>query len=112
MLRPFLARAGTFDEAFPSLKDALLKYEEHDYDGTSRSSVHSLRDDGRKLRCRNPKCHDGGYDIQQEVQLMLLTGEISKKLERHCPGWETRPKHSIGDDCTRRISGVLELKTR
>jgi hypothetical protein len=110
--RPFLARAGTFDEAFPSLEDAILKYQVLDYDGLGPALVHSLRGDGPKLTCKNPKCHEGGYGVEHEVRLMILICATSKEIEMHCPGWETKPKHSIGDACTRSIRGVLELKTR
>lgn len=112
-LKPYLAQeVDSFKKAFPALQDAVLKYEESDFSGPIMNSVHSVSNGGPTLRCSNPQCHEGGYNLHYLIRLMLLMDVTSKEISLRCRGWERKPKHSIGNDCLSSVSGTLELKPK
>jgi hypothetical protein len=65
--RIFAPPTASFEEAFPTLENAVLWYTEFEYGGpTGRKSTFTLQEEGGLLRCTNPRCYRGGYEIDAE----------------------------------------------
>src|SRR5438105_4582632 len=98
-----------FDDAFPTLSDGLIEYsqsgntashssprkEEHTFDRST-----SLRGSGGLIRCENPHCYRGGFEIDHDVHDMVRAKLVSKEFTTMCPGDEGSPKgRNIGRKC-------------
>lgn len=105
-----LPNGWEFSKEYPLLADAVLIYEEFDFSGLVRAGVHRLRRHGHQLECSNSRCHEGGYDLRPQIELMMsLMPNRTKPVRMQCEGWETKSRHSIGNVCTGSIEGTLEL---
>lgn len=95
-----------FRNAFPTVADAVLIYEEFDFTGPILAGVHSVRRRGHIMACSNPRCHDGGYDLRPEIAMVLTRmNRLSCDVHLQCNGWETKPKRSTANICTGSIEG-------
>jgi hypothetical protein len=105
-----------FDEAFPDLEDAIVEWEETGagLDEWSRGPhTVSLRHRGGLLRCSNPLCRRGGFEVDLEVSLLRMKHETEKAGELWRPGDEGSPKgRRMGRRCLNRIKYKLTLKYR
>ena len=106
--RIFLGKAyDAFKEAFPQVKSIQLEYTEHGHLGTLKPCVsekHFLTEKtiSGVIRCSNPSCQDGGYEIDLRLAIDVFhkkkkeqTGIIScggytkkgKRAGRNCPNF-------------------------
>lgn len=109
--RVFAPATSNFSEAFPMLEDALFRYTEYDFGNEEPCGVFSLRRDGGLLRCRNPRCERGGYEIDHEVHLMMHSNLTERQVNLHCRGDEGTPKgHRRGKSCPRSVKGTITIK--
>ena len=109
----FIPPTRFFDEAFPTLEDAVLRFQEFEYgEPTRRRGIFSLRREGSGiLRCGNSLCHRGGYEIDREVHKMLEEKLTEKQIELSCRGDEGTPKGKRkGRSCAFSIEGKITLK--
>lgn len=105
-----LPNGWEFSKAYPMLADAVFIFEEFDFSGLVRAGVHSLRRQGLQVDCSNPHCHEGGYDLRPEIDLMLFRDlRRTKLICLQCEGWETKPTRSPTNVCTGCMEGTLEL---
>ena len=107
-----------FEAAFPTLEDAIFEYEVYDFgneqpnpyaQGSSSTRWFRMASNGGLLRCENPRCQRGGYEIDVEVMKMLAEGVIEKGVTLRCPGDEGTPKRSRGDSCLYSVRGKIKL---
>lgn len=109
----FSGSGWEFKNAYPALADAVLIYEEFDFSGLVRAGVHSVRRHGHRVDCSNAHCHEGGYDLLPEIELMMsLDPRRSKPVRMQCDGWETKPARGPMNVCTGCLEGTLELHIR
>jgi hypothetical protein len=117
--RLFSTPFNQFNAAFPTLEDVLFEYVVHDY-GRLQTDGHddtgkrrfNLRQRGGLLACWNPRCHRGGYELDQEVFTMLREGVTDKEVALRCPGDEGTPKAHRGRTCSYSVVGNLTLILR
>ena len=69
-LRRFLATESSFSEAHPTIQAAKMSYVMSDYGSEVREGFWTP-DDDPKIRCLNPLCQRGGFDIGREIQMMI-----------------------------------------
>lgn len=103
---------GSFEEAFPELEVAKVKYTEFSHGTEKRTSTHDLKYEGGLLECANDRCHRGGYQLDREVRRMIREGLTEKKLQMHCPGDEGTPKLRRGRRCSRKIIGIIKIELK
>ena len=75
------------EEAFPQLEEALIEYretgdgvfEKHPYiDPTVYTKPHQVREP--LMRCSNPRCERGGYEIDREILNMTLSKAVHREF--------------------------------
>lgn len=94
-----------FEEAFPTLQDVTVEcYEVGKGDNVqyvmgrdapasyTYGPPRSFRSSGGLLRCSNPLCNRGGYEIDLDFHDMVQRKLIQKEFIRGCPGDEGSPK--------------------
>lgn len=61
------------------------------------------------MRCINPRCERGGFEIDREILNMTLSNANAAEILIHCPGDEGTPKdRKTGDSC----ENILHLRLR
>jgi hypothetical protein len=109
--KPFLGETPDFDKAFPELKDAIIAVVESDFGNSPREVRWSLRNNGPKMRCSNPRCKRGGYDFEYEVRMMMYTKDRERAIRISCPGDEGSPMgRRVGRECDFLIKGTIKLQ--
>jgi hypothetical protein len=104
----------TFDKALPALEDVIIEYSEGSTvgrvrDGSYRSRT-SVRNSGGQLRCSNPACRRGGYELDFDIHDMVRNKLVSKRFVKHCPGDEGSPKgRRPGRTCLNSMDGRITL---
>lgn len=106
MSKPFLGgEPTTFTELYPSVKSLILTGIEHgDYTESSiipynqRGRIHYTASTlPRVIPCSNPKCKQGGYDLQWIIDSIVSLGEPSYINVFSCNGHEgTSKERKIG----------------
>jgi hypothetical protein len=98
----------------PQQEDVVLVYEEFDAGfpvkvGSFSRRSFSPKEQGRMLRCGNPRCYRGGYDIGMVGTPGPDRPEIPVDL--HCEGDEGTPGgRKLGESCLRSIKGTLRIE--
>jgi hypothetical protein len=88
---PFLGETSDRNKAFPGIKELRVKVTQDLYgtyckESWQRESAYSKASIPRYERCKNPRCQQGGLDLQQIVGF----GEGEHTF--HCNGHEGTPK--------------------
>lgn len=66
---------------------------------------------GRKIRCANPKCRRGGFDIFHNISEMVYEKLTTKEFIMLCSGDEGSPKGTrLGQNCLNTLHYRLTLK--
>ncbi|MFA5929281.1 MAG: hypothetical protein WC861_00185 [Candidatus Micrarchaeia archaeon] len=111
----------TFDKAFPALEDAILEYRETGYGTYEQYQSEeekkrkydrqvSIKERGGLLRCSNPSCRRGGYEIDFAISAMTGSKQTEKEGFIVCHGDEGTPKgRKIGRRCVNTIHYKLTL---
>lgn len=105
---PFLGAAKTRDEAFPSIASFELTVIQDLYgyyaSEPRRREAHYTKDNvPRHHACINPRCQQGGLDLQQIVNFWP-----SGEMVLHCGGHEGTPKgRRKGAPCDNRFAVTL-----
>lgn len=115
--RVFLGQATKFEDAYPNIDDAVLVWEERGsgvYNfgpGTERRRA-SLKHIGGLLRCSNPNCRRGGFEIDVDILIDMVATDATKKSGTLvCRGDEGSPKgRRIGKRCHNMLDYTLTIK--
>jgi hypothetical protein len=87
---------GKFEDVFPELDDVKIEYTETgDFDYFSpqgRTGVHSVKRQGGLIRCSNPFCRQGGYEMDFDIHDMIRDGVSEREGHKQCAGSEGSPK--------------------
>jgi hypothetical protein len=99
--RPFLPETTNKSEAFPGIAALEIKVSQDPYgmfvqQEHRRTATYSLHNIPRRVGCLNPKCQQGGFDLQMQVSF----GDcVDRKL--YCSGHEGTPAgRRKGDPCS------------
>ena len=103
-------KQGSFDKAFPTLKDAAVEYTEWDGGVKQRSGKFYIRWQGGLMACSNPRCRRGGYEFDMEIHSMVREKANELKIRLCCPGDEGSPKgRRRGQSCTVSVEATIRL---
>jgi|SRR5581483_11782712 len=102
---------GTFEQAFPDVEEARIEYTEFEYGNEKRDGGWDLRDGGL-MRCGNPRCRRGGYELDlQVIHKMVREHATEKEFQLSCPGDEGTPQgRQRGRSCAFSIKGKATVK--
>jgi hypothetical protein len=109
--RPFLGETQDRNRAFPNIEELDLtvvqdKYGQYTRDGRPREAHYTKGDIPRHLACVNPRCQQGGLDLQRTV----MFGTEGQRTV-WCGGHEGTPKgRRKGDPCENRFDITLTVK--
>jgi len=116
--RFFCTPVDSFEKAFPELESALIEYYETGdgvfalgpgHDPNSYSKPRQVREP--LMRCSNPQCRRGGYEIDREISMMISERKEFEEFTMHCPGDEGSPKgRRPGKRCWNVLHVRLTLK--
>ncbi|MBK3798202.1 hypothetical protein GAY33_02920 [Azospirillum brasilense] len=111
--RPFLGETTDREKAFPDIESLELNvvqdpYEQYARQAWQREGRYTKANIPRHLACLNPRCQQGGLDLQQAV-LFSSPGQHSY----YCNGHEGTPKgRHKGDPCDNRFDVTLTIVRR
>ena len=117
---PFLKREPiTFGKLFPSIKSLTLSGKEHgDFPDIlsipleRRSTLHYTESSlPAKIPCSNPRCQQGGYELQWTIDAIVRSQDTHYEKAFHCGGHEGSPQGKRkGDSCCNYIEIKVELE--
>ncbi len=114
--RPFIGTLSSFHQAYPEVKTLR-------FDGKEQGDLASGFDQRNlnytesslpsTIPCGNPRCQQGGYDLNATLMSLTNTSETSYDIDWLCGGHEGTPKgRRIGDPCMNSITGKLTITYR
>lgn len=111
--RLWFGRERALDKAFPELPQVTIAYYESG-DGIYKDNFkkeytnpHPIKE--LLMRCSNPRCKRGGYEIDGEISRMVSHKEVEKEVVLYCPGDEGSPKRDKGIACMNSLHIRLKL---
>lgn len=111
----FLCSEQTLEKKFSQLEQALIEYFEVG-DGVYKDTFtkeytnrHPIKE--MLMRCSNPLCKRGGYQVDGEIQRMLSRNQTECETVIFCEGDEGSPKgRETGAECMNNLHIRLSLK--
>lgn len=105
--------SSKFESEFPTIDDAIIRFTESDFGNSPKTGVWSLRNSGPVMSCGNPRCQRGGYNLANEVQMMIYAGMSEREIRLSCNGDEGSPKgRRPGRECMQRLEAKITLKLK
>src|SRR2546426_11520267 len=94
---PFDSGALTLAEAFPEIADLTVEVEQYEYGssgGRGAKRKHVLKRDriGQPIRCDNPSCWKGGFDLHGMLLEMVAARSAEAERSAICGGSERSPQ--------------------
>jgi hypothetical protein len=109
--RLFAPLTSSFSTAFPTLESVSIKYTSSEMGHNETLGYWNFSQQGGLIRCQNPRCQRGGYELEHIVSGMISEHLAEKSFRLHCPGYEGTPKgRHIGESCAYSISGTIKIK--
>ena len=111
--RPFLGTTTDRDAAFPDIESMTIVVEQDKYgyysrDAWQRKSKYTKASIPRFARCLNPRCQQGGLDLQH-----IATFSSDGEHNYSCSGHEGSPKgRRVGSPCMNSFTVTVEIKRR
>jgi hypothetical protein len=108
---PFLGTTTDRNAAFPDIRSLSVRVVQDPYgmycrEPWQRESSYSKANIPRYERCRNPRCQQGGVDLQQ---IVWFSGEGEHKF--YCSGHEGTPKgRRKGDPCDNSFTITVSIE--
>ena len=85
----------TFRKSFPELEDTVVEWTEAATSGERRSmSLQAGYAHGR-VRCSNPGCQEGGFEIAYLLRRMIGLGQREQEGTLVCTGWEAEDRPCV-----------------
>jgi hypothetical protein len=104
-------RLTTFEDAFPTVEEAVVEYTESDRGMTKRTGSFHMRYEGGLMACGNPFCRRGGYEFDDVLCGMVRERITQKRIRLSCPGDEGSPKgRKIGRRCPLSVDAVVHVR--
>jgi hypothetical protein len=102
-------RYTTFDEAYPTLSDAVIDYKQYMFGSSAADSEnlpehYSIRNGGGVIDCKNPACVGGGFTIDRAINDVDAS---DKPKTMRCSGHE-----NMGRGQTRSCLSRIRYKVR
>jgi hypothetical protein len=106
----FFAKLTTFANACPNIESASVEYVESSFGIEEGKHFHNAANGGL-IRCGNPRCFRGGYEMEIVISGMERNKETESKGTLICQGDEGTPKgRKLGDPCGNRIDYTVKIK--
>jgi hypothetical protein len=83
------------ENVFSNVDSALVEYKEIKRAATSiepGKRDHEMSQHGTLIRCGNPRCKGGGYEMSSDLYSLVKDGKTEATGNRSCPGDEGPPK--------------------
>ena len=114
-VRPLFGEYTSFAKAYPQVREIRLEVEETGDmprpQQCERHQVFGLHNLPSTIRCGNPRCRQGGFDITQRIYFLVEQHETLDSWEMHCPGQEGSPKgRRKGNPCCNHAKLRAELE--
>lgn len=109
--KPFLGQPVTFKAAYPDFLSLRLIGTQHgEMNSPSQSQVaYSESTIPRVIPCSNPKCRQGGYDLQPFLITLAHSKDLAYEGHICCNGHEGTPKGRVkGDPCFNHLEFKIE----
>lgn len=114
--RPFLGTVSSFSEAYPDVLSIRFEGKERGdlpRDQEERIQHYTEADLPQIVPCGNPRCQQGGYDLNATLIGITHSRETEYEIDWSCNGHEGTPKgRRIGVDCMNSITGKLTIAYR
>lgn len=114
--RPFIGTPSSFREAYPDVKSVRFDGQERGdlASGFAERAVHYTESDlPGNIPCGNPRCVQGGYDLNATMMTLTENQDSSYEIDWFCNGHEGTPKgRRIGDPCMNSIVAKLTISYR
>ncbi len=114
--RPFLGTVSSSREAYPEVKSLRFEGREHGdlASGMDQRDVYYTECNlPGKIPCGNPRCQQGGYDLNATLMTLMGNRDTSYEIDWSCDGHEGTPKgRRIGDPCMNSIRAKLTITYR
>ena len=108
----FFGELATFAKAYPNIESASVEYVESSFGIEEGKHFHNVANGGL-IRCRNPRCFRGGYELEMIISGMERNKETESTGSLHCPGDEGTPKgRKLGEPCGNKIDYTVKIKYR
>ena len=114
-----LVKVAKFEEVYPGLSDAIIEWTENG-EGAFHSKAKSfgqyehkasLKQYGELIKCSNPHCKQGGFQLRPQVQTMAKNNQKEKEGEQYCKGKATSSKpKAYRQKCSNTISYRITLR--
>lgn len=105
------APLSSFSVAFPTVEKAWFEYKELSVTGYGEMNVYLISSSGGLMRCSNPQCQQGGYELDLQMHWMVPEKQTEREVSLHCHGHEGSPKgRRRGASCYRSVKGILKIK--
>ena len=100
-----------FAEAFPSIATLNIVVDERPASGGDvwHGTFDLASPPGLFIRCHNPRCHRGGFNIGDVLSDMVSQRVIERKIHLLCPGDEGSPEGEHGPHCLRTANIVIQI---
>ncbi len=101
----------SFDQAYPELQDVIIEYKQYMLgspagQGKDLPERHSVRNHGGVIRCNNPLCNNGGFEVDLRISEALADPSEEPK-QMKCSGHE-----KMGRGQTRSCYSFIRYKMR
>lgn len=114
--KPFLGTVSSLREAYPEIDTlAFVAVEIGDLprEKDRRDVRYSAANIPGAVPCGNPRCQQGGYDLNGVLAGLTASGETSYEFDWSCNGHEGTPKgRRIGNPCMNLIKGTIMISYR
>lgn len=89
----FIAKKGTFADAFPGIEELCVEVEIDEGFGGGKKQIYSKQTlPGEHIDCIHPLCFNGGFSIGFILREMVRKRESDRKGSVICRGYEGSPK--------------------
>jgi len=113
VFKPFLGTLSSFHEAYPEVESLHLEGRERGdlASGMGQRDVRYTESNiPGNIPCGNPRCQQGGYDLNALVMTLTANRYTSYEIDWSCKGHEGTPKgRRIGDPCMNSIRAKLTI---
>jgi len=109
---PFVIQS-TFGQLYPDMDDVVFEGTIGDMPHNRRPIGFSIRERGGLIRCPDPKCWGGGFEVDYAASDAMREGLTEKAVQVQCVGHVNSYKgRRAGQPCSYSAEGVIKLKPK
>ena len=109
---PFVSQS-TFGQLFTGVEDVVFEGTIGDLPYNRKPIGFSIRERGGLIRCPDPKCWSGGFEVDYAASDVLRAGLTEQTVKLRCVGHVNSYKgRRAGQPCSYSVEGIIRLKPR